>query len=174
MDRIILIGFMGVGKSTLGKKIARRLNVPFIDSDVEIERIHQKSIGEIFGESGELSFREIEMNFIDSLSNEKGFVLATGGGMPCFGNAMEKLCALGQTFYLKRSPKELMHRLINAKKKRPLIDGLSEEDLLIFIENKLEERQEFYKKALYTLEREEQNVDEFDKIIHLLQSPQKS
>jgi len=165
---------MGVGKSTLGKKIARRLNVPFIDSDNEIEKIHQKTIGEIFGEIGEIGFREIEMNFIDSLEKEKGFVLATGGGMPCFGNAMEKLCTLGQTFYLKRSPKELMHRLINAKQKRPLIDGLSEEELLIFIENKLEERQEFYKQALFTLDRNEQNVDQFDKIIHLRQFPQKS
>ncbi len=174
MERIILIGFMGVGKSTLGKKIAKRLNIPFIDSDAEIEKAHNKTIGEIFGEFGELRFREMEMEFIDSLKYKDEFVLATGGGMPCFGDAMDKLNALGQTFYLKRSPKEILHRLIHAKKKRPLIEGLSEQDLLIFIENKLEERREFYKKSFFTLEREEQTVEQFEKIIHLLQSPQRS
>ncbi len=174
MERIILIGFMGVGKSTLGKKIAKRLNVPFIDSDQEIEKSHNKTIGEIFAEFGESRFREMEREFLRSLDKTKPFVLATGGGMPCYGNTMAELNKIGQTFYLKRSSKEILHRLIHAKKKRPLIDGLSEDDLLVFIESKLEERREFYKKAFYTLEREEQNIDQFEKIIHLLQQPQKS
>ena len=172
MNRIILIGFMGAGKSSLGKKIARRLNMPFIDSDVEISRLHSKSIGEIFKEKGENGFREIEMDFIDNLSTEGDFVLATGGGMPCFGNAMGKLNALGLTFYLKRSPKELMHRLINAKKERPLIAGLSENELLVFIENKIEERTVYYSKSTFVLERDEQNVGKFEEIIRLLQAPE--
>ncbi len=165
---------MGVGKSTLGKKIAKRLDLPFIDSDKEIEAIHGKSIGEIFGVYGELRFREMEKKFLDSLCVKDKFVLATGGGMPCYGNMMRKLNTLGQTFYLKRSPKEILHRLINAKKKRPLIEGLSEDDLLLFIENKLEERRDYYKRSLFILEREEQSVEQFEKIIRLLQTPQKS
>lgn len=165
---------MGVGKSTLGKKIAKRLDLPFIDSDKEIEAIHGKSIGEIFGVYGELRFREMEKKFLDSLCVKDKFVLATGGGMPCYGNMMSKLNTLGQTFYLKRSPKEILHRLINAKKKRPLIEGLSEDDLLLFIENKLEERRDYYKRSLFILEREEQSVEQFEKIIRLLQTPQKS
>ena len=138
MDKIILIGFMGCGKSTLGKKLANRLNIPFIDSDNEIEKIHKKTVGEIFGEHGESGFREMEMEFINTLDSLDGFVLATGGGMPCFNDAMTQLNEIGETFYLERSAKELAHRLSHAKKKRPLIEGLSNDDLLEFIEDKLE------------------------------------
>ncbi len=168
MKRIILIGFMGSGKSTLGKKLASRLSVPFIDSDTEIEKEYNKSIGELFGEYGESHFREIEAHFIQSLNGRDSFVLATGGGMPCFHSNMSLLNNLGTTFYLERSPKELMNRLINAKQKRPLVSGLSEEDLLSFIENKLNEREEYYKKASIVLSREEQTVDAMERFTLLL------
>jgi shikimate kinase len=74
MTRVILIGFMGAGKSKLGKLLAKRLNVPFIDSDSEIEKEYQKSIGELFGEYGESHFREIEAQFIRSLNHRESFV----------------------------------------------------------------------------------------------------
>jgi len=169
---------MGCGKSTLGKKLAKRLNVPFIDSDKEIEAIQQRTIGEIFGEHGESGFREMEAEFISSLELKDDFVLATGGGTPCFNNAMAQLNKIGSTFYLERSAKELAHRLAHSKTKRPLIVGLSDEDLLTFIEEKLSVRSEFYKKASVILTREEQTPDELEKLIRLLQphshSPQKS
>lgn len=168
MRRIILIGFMGSGKSTLGKSLAKRLNLPFIDSDAEIEKEYQKSIGELFGEYGESHFREIEAQFIRSLSHRESFVLASGGGMPCFHANMSLLNNLGTTFYLERSPKELMHRLINAKHQRPLIAGLDEDDLLKFIENKLSEREEYYKQAAVVLSRDEQTIDAMEKFTLLL------
>lgn len=174
MNKIILIGFMGCGKSTLGKKLANRLNIPFIDSDKEIENIHKKSIGEIFGEHGESGFREMELEFIDSLESKDSFVLATGGGMPCFNNAMMRLNEIGGTFYLERSAKELAHRLTHAKSKRPLIDGLSDDDLLEFIEDKLDQRKEYYKKASVVLSREEQQPEELEKLIQLLLPHQKN
>ncbi|HIP32509.1 MAG TPA: shikimate kinase [Crocinitomicaceae bacterium] len=168
MSRIILIGFMGCGKSTLGKKLANRLDVPFIDSDKEIEKSHHKTVGEIFGEYGESGFREMESDFVDSLKEKESFVLATGGGMPCFNYVIGRLNEIGETFYLERSAKELTHRLANAKTKRPLLDSLSEDDLLTFIEERLEERKEHYKKADVILSRDEQNVNEMIRLIELL------
>lgn len=159
MKRVVLVGFMGCGKSTLGKKLAKKLEVPFIDSDKEIEEYFQKSIGELFAEHGESHFRELEREYIDALELREDFVLATGGGMPCFANNMDKLNKTGTTFYLNRSPKELAHRLANAKTQRPLVAGLEEEELLEFIEDKLKNREEYYKKANVVLGREEQTPE---------------
>ena len=145
MRRVILVGFMGSGKTTLGKKVANRLNVPFIDSDQEIEKNYQMSIGDIFGSFGESRFREIETDFIRSYDDEGEFVMAVGGGTPCFNKNMEHLNKLGVTFYLERSAKELSYRLENAKTRRPMLSGLSEGELLLFIEDKLAVRDDFYK-----------------------------
>lgn len=163
---------MGCGKSTLGKKLANKLNIPFVDSDTEIERIHQKSIGEIFGEHGESRFRMMEKEFIDSLSEQKEFVLATGGGMPCHNNILEQLNELGTTYYLERSAKELANRLANAKAKRPLIEGMSSEELQFFIEEKLEERKEYYRGANVILGRDDQEVKALLSLVNLLQPHQ--
>ncbi|MDX2361556.1 MAG: shikimate kinase [Crocinitomicaceae bacterium] len=171
MRRVILIGFMGSGKTTLGKELATRMNIPFFDSDEEIERAHLKTVGEIFGTYGESRFREMETGFIDAMHEEDEFILSTGGGMPCFDKNMEDLNKLGTTFYLERSPKELAHRLRHAKTQRPLISGLSDEDLVTFIEDKLSEREEYYKRANFVLTREEQKVTEIERLINLLENP---
>lgn len=169
MKRIILIGFMGAGKSTLGKKVAKKMEIPFIDSDHEIEKRHQKTIGEIFAEHGESFFRNLETEFIHSLEDKEEFVLATGGGLPCFGKNMELLNRLGTTFYLERSAKELANRLVNAKTPRPLIEGLEQDELILFIEDKLSLREEYYRAASVILGREEQTVEgitEFANLLH--------
>jgi shikimate kinase len=171
MQRIILIGFMGCGKSTLGKKIARKLNVPFIDADSAIEKQHHLSIGEIFGKYGESGFREMETEFIKDLDDREAFVLATGGGMPCFDQNMKLLNRLGTTFYLDRSAKELANRLKNAKSKRPLLEGLNDKELLEFIEIKLTERDEYYKQSQIILNREDQNPDQIILLNQLLHPP---
>lgn len=168
MKRVILVGFMGVGKTTLGKKIAKKMELPFIDSDREIEERHQKSIGEIFTENGESFFRTLETDFITSLQNKDEFVLATGGGMPCFGKNMELLNELGTTFYLERSPKELANRLFNAKTRRPLIEGMEKEELISFIDEKLKIREEHYKSAHVILGREDQTVISIEEYTNLL------
>lgn len=174
MKRVVLVGFMGCGKSTLGKKLANRLNIPFIDSDAEIEQYYKKSIGDIFSEYGESHFREIEKSFIKTLKNKSEFVLATGGGMPCFGENMSLLNEIGTSFYLQRSPKELVNRLMNAKKKRPLLEGLTDEELTSFVETKLSMREEYYRKATFILDRTEQTVDFIQQTIHLLHPLQKN
>lgn len=165
---------MGCGKSTLGKKLANRLEIPFVDADKEIEAHFQKSIGEIFAEHGESYFREIEQEYIQALDLREEFVLATGGGMPCYGENMEHLNLLGTTVYLERSAKELAHRLINAKSQRPLIASLNEDELLGFIEDKLAEREEYYKMANIILSREEQNPADLAELIHHLHPLQTS
>lgn len=177
MKRVIFVGFMGCGKSTLGKKLAQSLKINFIDSDTEIEQHYQKTIGEIFAEHGESNFRELEAEYIEALDLRDDFVLATGGGMPCFGNNMDVLNNTGTTFYMERSPKELTNRLINAKNKRPLIEGMSEEELLSFVEDRLLLREEYYKKATVVLGRDEQTVDAIQHYLNHLHPnsfPQKS
>lgn len=157
-EKIILIGYMGSGKTTLGKKLALELKVPFIDSDTEIEKIYDKTIPAFFAEEGENSFREKESAFIASLQNEKAFVLSTGGGMPCFHNNMEALNQLGTTIYLKNNNKTLAERLMVSKNERPLIKGKSKEELIQFIDENIAKREPFYLKAIYTLEPEQQGV----------------
>ena len=117
MYRIVLVGFMGSGKTTIGKKIAKKLNIPFIDLDSEIEKKYNLSILNIFHDFGEAKFRNMEFHYIRSLINRSNFVLSTGGGTPCYKNNISFLNELGITCYLNRSIKELAHRLQKSKKK---------------------------------------------------------
>ncbi|MEJ6776035.1 MAG: shikimate kinase [Crocinitomicaceae bacterium] len=174
MQRVILIGFMGCGKSILGKKVAKQLNIPFIDSDTEIERLHNLSVGEIFGKFGESGFREMEADLVKSLGDKDDFVLATGGGMPCFNRNMELLSELGTTYYLDRSAKELANRLKNTKTQRPLLAGFNDNELIEFIEVKLKERNEFYKQSQVILNREDQTPEDIILLYRLLQPHQRS
>jgi shikimate kinase len=163
--RIIFIGYMGSGKTTLGKKIANRLGIPFIDSDEAIEKNENATIAELFESCGENVFRDLETEFINSLSREDSFVLSTGGGLPCFNGNMNRLNELGVTFYLERPAKELQQRLMNAKEVRPLILNKTEDELLTFIELNLEIRSPYYEMAHYVLKRNEQEVKD---VLHLL------
>lgn len=157
--RIILIGFMGSGKTTLGKKIANKLQIPFIDSDQEIEYSEGNSIQSIFDIHGEEYFRRLEMDFIQSLKDKESFVLSTGGGMPCFNNMIEELNRLGSTCYIKLHPKELVQRLYNAKKTvRPLIRGKSKSDLESYVVSTLAQREMQYLKANVIINRNERTA----------------
>lgn len=157
-QNIILIGFMASGKSTLGKKLARKLNFEFIDSDHEIEKQTGKKISKIFNELGENAFRELENQFVQSLIGKTNIVLSTGGGLPCYHDNISLLNNLGQSFYLKLSPKELTKRILNSKSIRPLAKDKSSEELLLFVENLLSQREIFYVQAQHTLSGKEQNV----------------
>lgn len=144
---------MGVGKSTLGKKLARRLNVDFIDADQYIEEQVGMSILDYFTQFGEEKFRVLERDFIRQL-DISARVVATGGGLPCFYDNMNKMNEMGVTVYLHRPPKELFQRLKNTKTERPLIARLSDEELLDFISTQLKEREQFYNQAQFVLTRE--------------------
>lgn len=144
---IFLIGFMGSGKTTWGKKLANALSLPFIDLDHEIVSEIDMSIPEYFELFGETRFREKEREILLK-QREKTAIISTGGGTPCFYDNMDWLLENGTVIYLQHSPRSLWNRLSNSDiRKRPSLNGLQGESLLHFIEEKLEERSPYYTRA---------------------------
>ena len=148
--RIFLVGFMGSGKTTMGRKLAGYLGYLFIDLDKILEDEAGMSIAEFFKRNGEEAFREFERRMLQSSTFNDNTVIATGGGAPCFFDNMEWMNKNGTTVYLMMSPKGLVDRLKHSTD-RPLIKGLNEEEMLKFIAGKLEERELFYKQATYVV-----------------------
>lgn len=144
---IILVGFMGSGKTTLGKKMALKFGYQFVDMDAEIEKLEGQTISEIFKNKGENYFRQKENEYLLSLKPNSKLVISTGGGTPCFFNNMEIINQIGISIFIDLPPSTLMQRLENEKNKRPLIQSLAGNDLLNFIAEKLELRIPFYQKA---------------------------
>lgn len=149
MMRIFLTGYMGAGKTTLGKAFAREMNVPFIDLDWYIEERFHKSIRELFTERGEASFRELERNMLHEVGEFEDVVVSTGGGTPCFFDNMEYMNGCGQTVFLDVHPDILFRRLRVAKQQRPILQGKTDEDLRTFIVEALDKRAPFYSQARY-------------------------
>jgi len=157
---------MGSGKTTLAKKLAKKLKCSFYDLDHEIEATENLTITQIFEQKGEAYFRELEANFLKTiLAKETSFVMSVGGGTPCFYNNMELINDSGTSIYLKYNAGILTSRLINAKVKRPLIKNLNEEELKTFITNKLSERKVFYKQCNYTLEGNNLKVEDLEALL---------
>lgn len=144
--RIFLIGFMGCGKTTMGKRLARYLEYDFVDLDKFLEDKAGMTINEFFKTRGETVFREFEKDILQEGSFNDDTVIATGGGLPCFFDNIRWMNENGFTVYLKMPPGGLVKRLKHATD-RPLISGLNEQELLKFITNKLDEREPFYEKA---------------------------
>jgi shikimate kinase len=119
--KIYLVGMPGSGKSTLGKQLAEELNLPFIDLDAEIEKSQGRSIPEVFREKGEDHFRQVESQLLREWSaSQHGFVMATGGGAPCFYNGMEVINNSGISVYLNVALDELLRRTEKSND-RPLL-----------------------------------------------------
>lgn len=154
MTRIILIGYMGAGKTTIGKALAKDLGLMFYDLDWYIESRMRKTVAQIFKERGEEGFREIERNMLHEVAEFENVVISCGGGTPCFFDNMEYMNLQGQTLYLQASPEVLAAHLRMGKSVRPLIAGKTDEELMTFIKESLEKRDPFYTKAKYIL-----NVD---------------
>ncbi len=149
--RIYLIGYMGCGKSTLGRKLSTHLNLQFVDMDHYIEERNYKTIPQIFAEEGEAEFRKKERKALEELSEFHDIVIATGGGAPCFFDNVELMNKTGKTIFLNINPKILADRLLKSKTERPLIKGKSREELVAFINETLKKRNEFYKKAEFQI-----------------------
>ena len=150
---IYLIGFMGVGKSTISKELAKQLNLSFLDTDQKIEDQEKNRISNIFKINGEVYFRKLETTLLYQLNNKQ--VVACGGGMPLFNNNMEYIIKTGISIYLKASSDFLFSRLKNEKKPRPLISEFDKNKLQQFICDQLTKRERIYNKATYKI-----NVDD--------------
>jgi shikimate kinase len=159
---VVLLGYMGSGKSTVGIKLAAELDYDFMDLDAFIEDQEQLSISELFERRGHIEFRKIEAKAVQKICRtHTNLVLALGGGTPCYGNTMDFLnqhpsvCAI----YLKSSVKTLANRLVKEKSKRPLIANINDDDLAEFIAKHLFERSRFYNQAQLTLNIDDRPVE---------------
>ncbi|MDD5569957.1 MAG: shikimate kinase [Bacteroidales bacterium] len=163
--KLFLIGFMGCGKTTFGKKLANKLKLEFIDMDDIIENTYGKSIAMIFENEGEGAFRKKESHILNKIILKNNFVVATGGGTPCFYDNIEIMKKAGMVIYLKMSPKSLADRLYKQKDKRPIIKDCDNKDLVNFITEKLKKREEYYEQADLIVKGESIKTDEVIKMI---------
>ncbi len=146
---VYLVGFMGSGKTTVGKKLAKKLNLKFIDLDKYIVDKEGLTINEIFEQQGENHFRQLETTYLKELSCQENTLISTGGGTPCFNNNMDVINSTGVSIYLQLNSKAIFNRLVNAKHKRPLLKDKNEQQLLEYINNELSKREPFYLKSTH-------------------------
>ena len=147
MMRIFLTGYMGCGKSTIGRKVAALLGTNFIDLDKYIEERNFKSVPDIFAQEGEAAFRLKERQALQEVAEFEEIVVGTGGGAPCFFDNMQLMNEAGITIYLAPDNETLASRLLRSKNERPLIAGKSKEELLTFIQQAIEKRAPFYEQS---------------------------
>ena len=160
--KIILLGYMGSGKSTIGKALANELNLSFVDLDHAIEKQMGMTISDFFETSGELKFRRLENEVLNNvLAENDQMILSTGGGTPCYGNNLQlmKSAPNAKVFYLKASIKTLTERLLSEKDTRPLIQSIGDDNLPEFIGKHLFERSNFYLQADYVVDIDQKSVE---------------
>ncbi|MDX1939954.1 MAG: shikimate kinase [Saprospiraceae bacterium] len=157
--RIFLIGFMGSGKSFIGRKLAKLNSSSFIDLDNEIEVQQGRKIRQIFEEDGEAAFREMERVALHKMNQHPNAIIATGGGTPCFFDNMDWMNRQGITIYLQTPIEILLERLQPERSHRPLLQDLSDEALHAFISEKLAMRESFYLRASIVYQITQANED---------------
>ncbi|MCM1348969.1 MAG: shikimate kinase [Firmicutes bacterium] len=150
MQPIFIIGFMGSGKSTFGRALARELKRDFIDLDNYIEKRFHANIRDIFATRGEDGFRDLERRMLNEVSEFEDVVVACGGGTPCFFNNVDLMNRRGFTVLLTATHATLLSRLKIGRKRRPLIVSMSDDELAAYITEALEKRMPFYAKAAHT------------------------
>ena len=159
---IVLLGYMGSGKSTVGKYISDKMNLTLIDLDAYIVEKEKMSISQLFASKGEIYFRKQEGVYLkEILELKSNYVLALGGGTPCYGGNMKVIIDSNATsFYLKASIPFLANRLEFSKKNRPLIANLNDEQLLEYIGKHLFERAPFYEQSNYKVAIDNKSIEE--------------
>ena len=152
MQRIILIGYMGAGKTTVGRELAKELGLMFYDLDWYITSRMRRTVAQIFEEHGEDGFRQIERNMLHEVAEFENIVLSCGGGTPCFFDNMDYMNQKGETVYLKATPEVLYAHLKMGKGVRPLLLNKTPEQVEAFVKTQLKEREPFYTKAKHTFD----------------------
>lgn len=162
MRRIILIGYMGSGKTTVGKALSKETGMMFYDLDWYIESRMRKTVAQIFAEKGEEGFRKIEHNMLHEVAEFENVIISCGGGTPCFFDNIDYINQQGEVVYLKATPEVLYRHLLMGKVERPLIKNKTPEELIAYITEQVAQREVFYKKARYTLD--VSLMDDYEKI----------
>lgn len=162
MKRIIIIGYMGAGKTTVGKVLAKELGLQFYDLDWYIESRMHKTVPQLFAERGEEGFRKIEHNLLHEAAEFEDVVISCGGGTPCFFDNMDYMNSQGDTVYLQATPEVLYAHLKMGKVERPLLKNKTPEEMQVFIKEQLSQRETYYLKAKHTLD--VSLLDNFEKI----------
>lgn len=152
MRRIVIIGYMGAGKTTLGRALSKAVGMPFYDLDWYIESRMHKTVKQIFDSQGEQGFRIIERGMLHEVAEFENVIVSCGGGTPCFFDNMDYLNARAETVYLKASPEVLCAHLAMGRTVRPLLLGKSGEEAREFVRAQLEWRAPFYEKARHTFD----------------------
>lgn len=152
MKPIFLIGYMGCGKSTLGRNVCAITGMQFIDLDTYIEGRYHASVSALFAERGEEGFRRLEQAMLREVADFEDVVVACGGGTPCFFDNMRLMNERGTTVWLQASEERLHSRLKRGRHKRPLLAGKTDEELLLTIRAGLEARHPYYSQAQHTFE----------------------
>jgi len=165
IKRVFLVGFMGSGKSTLGRRLKHEMGWDFLDLDDVFEEKFRTTIKQYFADYGEESFRQAEKECLEEVIHRENVIIATGGGTPCFFNNMEVMNKNGLTIYLQLSIDTLIGRLNSGKNVRPLVADKSGEKLYQFIKEKLEERECFYNQSRVIADAEILGVEAFVNII---------
>ncbi len=149
---IFLVGFMGCGKSTIGRRVAKRLGYGFVDMDGAIEHREGRSISDIFRDEGEEAFRLMERRFIEGLPDGGDTVVATGGGAPCFNDTMSLMKSKGRVIYFRMRPELLAMRIGPGRERRPKTAGMDDARLLEYVRTTLAEREQYYSQASVTMD----------------------
>jgi shikimate kinase len=160
---------MGAGKTSTGKKLAKALNCPFVDTDKLISNQEGCTISQLFETKGENYFRTLEQQVIEKLDANEVMVVATGGGLPCHNHLMDLISQKGTTVYLQTKPSTLLLRLKEGRSKRPLIAKLNDDELAALIDKMLSAREEIYLKAELVLSEAEQKVENIILRLHQYQ-----
>ena len=154
MKRIYLIGYMGAGKTSVGRILAQRMNLMFIDLDQYIENRFHRTVPQLFVEKGESGFRTLEQHMLAEVSDFEDVLISTGGGTPCFFDNMEQMKQHGTIVYLHVSVEELVKRLMLHQNTRPLLKDMSREEMTAFVADALEKRDSYYRQADITFDAE--------------------
>ena len=152
MRSIILLGYMGAGKTTIGHALSKEMGLQFYDLDWYIEMRFHKTVAQIFEERGEDGFREIERNMLHEVAEFENVIISCGGGTPCFFDNMDYMNSLCDTVYLKASAEVLAAHLKMGRVVRPLIVGKTNDELSAYIQDMLDVREPYYMKAKYVVD----------------------